>query len=211
MAPSLSDETRHEPAGARSGRSPPDEVDDLDQGIAKRYVVHIGEVIVQRGERIDEERVLVGPAPVDRRLADPGSSRDLLNRQRAHADVGHQLERRLDDGTIGNFAARAPWWPRGQRLFGHFASSCRGPVLQPVDVGLSFGTWIGMPRQEEEHHGGSGDEDSDDDDGDDVHRVDEGSVGGVDQRTSCASKNTSYQLAAHLVGRADRVGRCRCS
>ena len=61
----------------------------------------------QLAEGLDHERQLRGPAPVDRGLADAGALRDALDGERREADLGEQLERGVEDGLVGDLAARA--------------------------------------------------------------------------------------------------------
>ena len=71
------------------------------------------EGFLQRGQRVDDQRFLVGPAPVDRGLADAGARRDRLDRDARHAAfLGQQVERGVDDRPVRALTARPPGRPR---------------------------------------------------------------------------------------------------
>src|SRR5262249_1227273 len=73
----------------------------------------------QLRERLDHERELRGPAPVDRRLPDPGAARDPLDGESRIADLHEQLERGVEDRAVRLFAARSPRAGRGRGLGAH--------------------------------------------------------------------------------------------
>ena len=53
-------------------------------------------LLVERLERVGDQRQLVGPVPVDRRLADAGSRRHRLDRDPAVADLRELVDRRAE-------------------------------------------------------------------------------------------------------------------
>jgi hypothetical protein len=62
-------------------------------------------------QRLDHQRVLGRPPPVDRGLTDPCGPGDALDREVADTDRLQQVQRRREDRAVGGFAAR-PARPR---------------------------------------------------------------------------------------------------
>ena len=78
-----------------------------DQVVAYRLAGQPRQLALQRGHRVDQQPLLVGPPPVDRRLAHAGLRRDRLDRERlGRRAVGQQVQDGLDDRLIGPGTAR---------------------------------------------------------------------------------------------------------
>src|ERR1700733_12731162 len=88
-----------------------------DEVLADRLAARLGQRVLHRGERGDEQVLLAGPAAVERRLADPGPSRDVLAAHAVDAALAERLDGRLDDRLLGPLAARPPRAARGVRAF----------------------------------------------------------------------------------------------
>ncbi len=88
-------------------------VEHRGQVCARRLAARLGQRALQRRERRDEQVLLAGPAPVERRLAHPGARRDVLAAHPVDAVLADRVERGVEDGLFGPLAARPPRTPRG--------------------------------------------------------------------------------------------------
>ena len=83
------------------------------QVVADRLALRQRRRRLQRRQRVVQQRVLAGPAPVDRRLAHPGPGGDRLDGQHVHRHaLGEQVQRRLDDRLVRADAPRSTRRPR---------------------------------------------------------------------------------------------------
>ena len=86
---------------------------------------------VRRGqleEQVEGECLLRRPAPVDRRLADPGPGRHGLEPEPGEAVLDEQVARRVEDRPVDPVAAGTTAWGGGG--LGHPTDST-GPVVSP--------------------------------------------------------------------------------
>ena len=76
---------------------------------AQRPGIGLRLLLAKRGdERVQREQPLGRPAPVDRRLADPGPGGHLLDRHRGQPPFGQQFHGRGQDGSVRLLAPRPP-------------------------------------------------------------------------------------------------------
>jgi hypothetical protein len=80
---------------------------------ARRLAAPLGQRGLQRRERRDEQVLLAGPAPVERRLAYPRAGRDVLAAHPVDSALTDRLQRGVEDGLFGPLAAGPPRTPGG--------------------------------------------------------------------------------------------------
>ena len=107
-------------SAARSGgrRRWPPHLEHRDQVVADRLAARLRQRPLERGERRDQQVLLAGPAPVQRRLADPGPRRDVLAAHAVDAALADRLDGGLEERLLGLLTARTPRAPGGGAVTG---------------------------------------------------------------------------------------------